>query len=83
MPVPLLERLSRAYGTRLDRLLDGIESVEQLGRHFGAGLHEAEVRYLIENEFATTADDILWRRTKLGLQMTERERHALRDFLSA
>jgi glycerol-3-phosphate dehydrogenase len=81
MPADLLQRLSRAYGTRLDRLLDGVDSVDQLGRHFGAGLHEREVRYLIEEEFARTADDILWRRTKLGLRMTPEEQQALRDFI--
>ena len=83
VPAPLLERLSRAYGTRLDRLLDGVESVEQLGRHFGAGLYEKEVRYLMETEFAGTAEDILWRRTKLGLKMSPPEQAALRDYVGA
>jgi glycerol-3-phosphate dehydrogenase len=61
IPGPLLQRLATAYGTRLDRLLDGVESMAQFGRHFGAGLYEAEVRYLLATEFAQTADDILWR----------------------
>ena len=81
MPGPLLERLARAYGTRLDRLLDGVDSIGQLGRHFGGGLYEAEVRYLREHEFARTADDILWRRTKLGLRMTAQEQEGLRRYL--
>ena len=74
MPAPLLERLSRAYGTRLDRIFDGVDTLDQLGRHFGAGLYEREVRYLLDTEFARTAEDILWRRTKLGLQMSRRSR---------
>ena len=66
MPAEMAVRLSRAYGTRLARIVGNATSLGQLGRHFGAGLYEAEVRYLIEQEFARTVDDILWRRTKLG-----------------
>ncbi len=83
MPLPTLHRLSRAYGTRLDRLLDGATSMKQLGRRFGADLYEAEVRYLLDQEFARTADDILWRRSKLGLKLTPKEQHALRKFVGA
>ena len=71
-----LDRLSRAYGTRLKYLLD-----RPLGRHFGAGLYEAEIRYLIETEFARTAEDIIWRRTKLGLEMSDAEQAALGQWL--
>ena len=81
MPSPMLNRMARAYGTRLDRILDGVDSVAGLGRHFGGGLHEAEVRYLTENEFARTAEDILWRRTKLGLALTRAEQRALAGHL--
>jgi len=83
MPEPLVLRLARAYGTRLERVLDGATSMKQLGRHFGAGLHEREVRYLIDTEFARTADDILWRRTKLGLEMTTQEQKALERWLKS
>lgn len=81
VPAPLLARLARSYGTRIDRILGGADSLTGLGRHFGAGLHEAEVRYLVDREFARTADDILWRRSKLGLAMTEREQAALARWL--
>jgi glycerol-3-phosphate dehydrogenase len=81
MPAPLLIRLSRAYGTRLPRLLDGAKSIDELGRDFGAGLFQAEVRYLLAHEFAHTADDILWRRTKLGLHMSDAEREAVAEFV--
>ena len=81
MPAQMLERMARSYGSRLDRVIGGAGSLADLGRHFGAGLHEAEVRYLVEAEFARTPDDILWRRTKLGLFTIAEERAALRDFL--
>jgi glycerol-3-phosphate dehydrogenase len=77
MPAPLVRRLAHSYGTRLDRMLAGAASMKDLGRHFGAGLYEREVRYLVEVEYARTAEDILWRRTKLGLEMTKPEQKAL------
>jgi glycerol-3-phosphate dehydrogenase len=52
-----------------------------LGWHFGASLYEAEVRYLMANEFARTVDDILWRRTKLGLHISAAGRQALAVWL--
>ena len=81
LPADLLERMAGAYGTRLDRIVGEAGSIEQLGRPFGAGLYEAEVRYLIDQEFARTADDILWRRSKLGLSLTAAQQAALRDFV--
>ena len=83
MPAPMLDRLSRAYGTRLDRILDGVDSLADMGRHFGADLYEAEIRYLVAHEWARTADDILWRRTKLGLVLTPDEQAALATWLEA
>jgi len=71
-------RLAKAYGTRLRTLL-----AAEPGRHFGAGLYEAEVRYLLDVEFARTADDILWRRTKLGLHMSVAEQAALAGWISS
>jgi glycerol-3-phosphate dehydrogenase len=56
---------------------------KDLGIHFGAGLYEREVTHLVNNEWAMTADDILWRRTKLGLRLNEQERRHLSDWLSA
>jgi glycerol-3-phosphate dehydrogenase len=68
-----LRRLARAYGTDTRVLLGGIASPAGLGRHFGATLYEAEVRYLIDAEWARTAEDVLWRRSKLGLRLTKEE----------
>jgi glycerol-3-phosphate dehydrogenase len=81
LPAPLLARLASAYGTRLETLIGDAESLAGLGRHFGAGLYEAEVRYLVETEFARTAQDIAWRRTKLGLQLSQREVKMLDEWL--
>jgi glycerol-3-phosphate dehydrogenase len=67
----LLHRLARTYGTRAGRLLEGVQSTADLGEDFGAGLHAREVDYLVANEWARTAQDILFRRTKLGLQAPE------------
>ena len=82
MPAPMLTRLSRAYGTRLDRILDGVESLADMGRHFGADLYEREVRHMIDEEFARTADDVLWRRSKLGLRLTQAQQDALAGWIS-
>lgn len=78
----LLARLSRAYGTRLQILLGDAEGEGGLGRYFGAGLYEAEVRFLMTHEFARTADDILWRRTKIGLHMSNTERRSLERWIA-
>jgi glycerol-3-phosphate dehydrogenase len=73
MPRPLLARLSGAYGTRLRDMIGNAAGLADLGRHFGGGLHEAELRWLRDREFARTAEDVLWRRTKLGLVMSAEE----------
>jgi glycerol-3-phosphate dehydrogenase len=77
MPAPLLDRLGRAYGTRIQEVIGDATSMTGLGRHYGAGLHEAEVDYLRRVEFARTAEDILWRRTKLGLHIDAAGKAAL------
>jgi glycerol-3-phosphate dehydrogenase len=74
-------RLVRAYGTRVARLLDGARSAADLGEVFGADLTEREVSYLMTEEWAAEADDILWRRSKLGLRFSAAERAALDRFL--
>jgi len=74
-------RLVRAYGTRIGEVLGKADSYDALGTRFGADLTEAEVRYLMTKEFAVDADDVLWRRSKLGLRLTEIERAALQRFM--
>lgn len=82
MPQPLLARLSGAYGTRLRDMIGKAGSLADLGRHFGAGLYEVELSWLREREFARTADDVLWRRTKLGLVTSEEEAAAVEEWMT-
>ena len=77
LPPALCDRLLRAYGTRLHTLVGDAKSLDDLGHHFGTGLTEAELRYLTAHEWARTADDILWRRTKRGLHLTADQRAAV------
>jgi Glycerol-3-phosphate dehydrogenase len=81
LPSALAHRLARAYGTRIERILGASTSMAQLGEHFGAGLTEAEVEYLRSYEWARFSDDVLWRRTKLGLHMNDAEQARLRSYL--
>jgi glycerol-3-phosphate dehydrogenase len=76
------DRLVRTYGTMARTIFAGATRAEDLGVPFGAGLYEREVRHLIDNEWARTAEDILWRRTKLGLRLTKGERDRLQEWLS-
>lgn len=80
-PVPLIRRYASAYGTRMDRIIGPAKRPDELGRDFGGGLYEAEVRYLAAHEWARTADDILWRRTKLGLHAPPETAHNLEEAL--
>ena len=64
-----MRRYARLYGSRARALLDTARALDDLGAHFGADLYQREIDFLIETEWARTADDILWRRTKLGLRL--------------
>jgi glycerol-3-phosphate dehydrogenase len=64
-------RLVRAYGTEADEILGDARSASDLGRDFGASLTEAELRWMVSREFAQSGEDVLWRRSKLGLHMTD------------
>ncbi|WP_313350557.1 glycerol-3-phosphate dehydrogenase [Paracoccus sp. (in: a-proteobacteria)] len=79
----LARRLVRTYGTEALLLMNGARSMAALGRDFGAGLTEAEVNWLVRNEFAQSAQDILWRRTKLGLHMDKAQCRELETFVQA
>ena len=83
LPKPLLSRLARTYGTRVERLLQGAATVGELGQHFGANLYAREVDYLVAHEWAQSADDILWRRTKLGLHVTKKDAQRLAGYIAA
>ncbi len=75
-------RLVHAYGTRVVDLLKDIAGAADLGIRFGADLTAAEVRYLMTKEWAQTADDVLWRRSKLGLRLTDAQRVTLDRFMA-
>ncbi|NNC38245.1 MAG: glycerol-3-phosphate dehydrogenase [Acidimicrobiales bacterium] len=78
-----LRRMARAYGTRIDLVIDGASSNRGMGRNFGGGLTRKEVDYLVKHEWAVTAEDILWRRTKCGLHMSDKERAAFAKWFKA
>ena len=78
-----VRRLVHAYGTRVERVLGPARSCEELGPDLGADLTGAEVLYLMEREWAQTADDVLWRRSKLGLRFSREEREQLARFMAA
>ncbi|MHA7819640.1 MAG: glycerol-3-phosphate dehydrogenase [Erythrobacter sp.] len=68
-----IRRLLRAYGSRIDNILRGATSTAELGEHFGGDLYERELEYLVEHEFAQTSEDVLRRRSKLYLHLTDEE----------
>lgn len=71
LPANLIYRYARAYGTRIKVILQNVKTIDQMGSHYGDGLYEAEVRYLIKYEFVHMLDDILMRRSKLGLHISK------------
>lgn len=81
LPQPLLQRLANAYGTRVHELLQGCSGVDDLGTDFGAGLTQREVEFLLREEWARSADDILWRRSKLGLYFNAEQHAQLESFV--
>lgn len=75
-------RLVRAYGTRARHVVGSPEDAAVPGGSFGGGLHASEVRYLMRHEWAQTPEDILWRRTKLGLRINEIDTESLARFMA-
>ena len=82
LPEALAWRYVRNYGTRAERIVAGARSLNDLGEDLGDGLHAAEMRYLCENEWAESADDILWRRSKMGLHVSGRTKQKLEAWLA-
>ena len=77
LPRPMVARLVRTYGSELDAMLGGATAMGDLGVPLGAGLTERELDWMIREEWARSAEDVLWRRSKLGLHMTTTERERL------
>ncbi len=74
-------RLIRAYGTEAADMLAGAKTVDDLGVDFGATLTQREVEWLITHEYARTADDIVWRRSKVGLRLSKAQITTLDDWM--
>ena len=75
-------RLVRAYGTQAADMLAGATSAADLGRDFGATLTQTELDWMVSREWAVTAEDALWRRSKLGLRMTPAQVAAVEDHMA-
>ena len=83
MTEPQAQRLVGAYGSRLVDVLGDARDRTDLGPGFGPELTGAEVRYLMSHEWARFPDDILWRRSKLGLTLPSQDKEALAAFMAA
>ena len=83
LTAPMAQRLARAYGLRFERILGDATSMDDLGPLLTGDLTGAEVRYLVEHEWAQTADDVLWRRSKLGLEATAEDCAKLDRFIAS
>jgi glycerol-3-phosphate dehydrogenase len=83
LPADVAFGYARRYGSRVAGLLEAARSLDDLGHHFGATFYEREARFLVENEWATAAEDILQRRTKHGLHLTSREREDFESWFAS
>ncbi len=86
LPQPLTQRLARAYGSRIDQVLPATGAPatgSPWGEEIAPGLFEAELHYLRQHEWATQADDVLWRRSKLGLHYSAQEREQVASWMNS
>jgi glycerol-3-phosphate dehydrogenase len=81
VPEEVARRLAQSYGMRVRDMLRGMKRAADMGEHFGDGIFEAEIRYLVNAEWAMTADDILWRRSKLGLHISDAAEKKIEKFI--
>jgi glycerol-3-phosphate dehydrogenase len=81
LPAALVHRWVRSYGTKTRALLTNARALADLGTDFGHGLYAVEVDYLVDHEWAQSAEDILWRRSKLGLRFNTEEAQKLEDYI--
>jgi glycerol-3-phosphate dehydrogenase len=82
LPQPLLQALARRHGALAYDVLGDAADVADLGAHFGAELYAREIDYLVEQEWAASAEDVLWRRTKAGLSLDPGQREAVARYLT-
>lgn len=83
LPTQIAQRYVRSYGTLCHLFLKDADNLDALGTHFGQGLYSAEVDYLIDQEWASSSEDILWRRSKLGLHLSLEQQAVLERYLKA
>ena len=81
LPESLALRLARAYGSRLREMLRGMKRVSDMGEHFGEGVYAFEIDYLVRKEWALTLEDVLWRRSKLGLHLKDDTQKKIKRYL--
>ncbi len=81
LPPQMIRRMARAYGTMIDDVLNNAASETDLGEHYGDDVYECEIRHMIRNEWAYTLDDIIWRRSKLGLHTSYSTQMSLKSAL--
>ena len=82
LPEALARRYTRTYGTRAEQLIGTAQSLEDLGEHFGHHLYEAELRYLVAEEWVVELDDAIWRRTKLGMWLDDAQKQRVAHWLA-
>lgn len=82
LPVSILKRFIRQYGTLSYQILENCHTLEDLGKDFGQGLYQKELCYLNQQEWAKTVDDVIWRRTKLGLKLTTQQKEQLNRYFT-
>jgi glycerol-3-phosphate dehydrogenase len=83
LPQPLARRWARAYGSRVNLVLGQAKALHDLGDEVAPGLYAAELHYLRDHEWAQTAEDVLWRRSKLGLHFNEAQRQRVADWMAS
>lgn len=83
LPAALVKRYVRSYGTLCRQFLKNKTSLADLGQHFGANFYAAEVEYLINNEWAYSLDDVIWRRSKIGMYLSAQQLTELNTFIEA
>jgi glycerol-3-phosphate dehydrogenase len=82
LPADWVSAIARRHGACAEIVLGDARGAQDLGTHFGATLTARELDYLVRHEWAREADDVLWRRTKAGLHMSEAQREAVRQALA-
>jgi len=82
LPTGLVEGIVRRHGSTAIDLIGDAQNVNDLGTHFGAGLTAREVDHFMDREWARTAEDVLWRRSKIGLHLSDAERAAVEDYVN-